>query len=338
MTARVISYDPVPWLMSQKGQQALRARRLIGLRCEGDEQAVDTLASKLANEQFQDGSFDGSPMKTAGVLNLLDDLKAKGSNAVIERAASYLISILESQPGCERAGNLKGGRLDSPCDLCSFFGPYKDRNEPEVLARGAREMNFYREFEPLLGPKSPVRGVRKSTLDRPGPSSCYAWGLIPLSHIIEALCRAGHADDERIQPAVNALLGAQRGSGGWCRSLAGHPSCSLHAIRAVASHGGLRRSEHAGRALEFLRRTQTGVLGEKMAKWWRGSNLFAAVHAVAAFDHPIARRIIGDALKKITPLQRKNGTFGGLCRIERVMAVLVAERALEPDRGRPNHG
>jgi hypothetical protein len=324
--------------MTQQGRRALRARRLLGLGREGDEEASAALAGKLAREQLQNGSFDGSPMKTAGVLNLLDDLKAKGSNALIERAASYLISVLESQPGCERAGSLKGGRLDSPCDLCGFFGPYEDRNEPEVLARGAGEMNFYREFEPLLGPKSPVRGVSRSTLDRPGASSCYAWGLIPLSYVVEALCRAGHADDERIRPAVNVLLGAQRESGGWCRSLTGHPSCSLHAIRAVASHAGLRRSEHAGRVLEFLRRTQTGVVGEKMAKWWRGSNLFAAVHAVAAFGHPIARCIVRDALKNIIPLQRRNGTFGGPCRIERVMAVLVAERALESDSGRPSRG
>ena len=44
-----------------------------------------------------------------------------------------------------------------------------------------------------------VRAVRKSTLDRVGPGSCYAWGLIPPCSAIEAVCRASHADDDRPQ-------------------------------------------------------------------------------------------------------------------------------------------
>ena len=169
----------------------------------------------------------------------------------------------------------------------------------------------------------------RSSLDRAGPSSCYAWGLIPLAYTVEALCRAGYAQDGRLQPALNALLGAQRESGGWCRNLAGSPACTLHTIRALGSHHGLRHSEGAERALAFMRAAQRGALGGTAKRWWRGSNVFAALQAVAAFDSPIAREIIRDALEALVPRQRKNGTFGRPCRVERVTAVLVAVRAVE---------
>lgn len=323
----MLTYDPVPWLMAQEGLPALRARRLLGLCREGDAKAVRALERELSRVKSRDGAFEGSTMKTAGVLNLLDDLKATGSEELIAASASYLIAVLESQPGYEWARDVRPGGLRTPCDLGGFFGPYEDRNWPEVLARGAREMNFYREYEPLLGPKTAVRGVRESSLDRPGPSSCYAWGLIPLCYTIEALCRAGHAHDERLQPAINALLGAQRESGGWCRNLAGHPNCTLHAIRALGSHPQLGRGAHADRALKLIRATQRAST-RRLAGWWRGSNLFAAIQAIARFGTPIAGEIIRHALAALAPRQRKNGTFGGPCRVERVAAVLVAARAV----------
>lgn len=202
-----------------------------------------------------------------------------------------------------------------------------------MLVRGAREMNFYREYEPLLGPKSPVRGVRRSSLDRPGPGSCYAWGLIPLCYTIEALCRAEHAQDERLQPAINALLGAQRESGGWCRNLAGAPPCTIHALRALGSHPELRQGKQAEKVLEFMRATQRGASGGEAMRWLRGSSLFAAIRAVARFDSPIAREIIRDALEALALRQRRNGTFGGPCKIERVAAVLVAAKTVESADG-----
>ena len=192
-------YESILWLMKQKGLPAVRARRLLNLRHEDDAESVRQLERKLASTQSQDGSFEQSPMKTAGVLNLLDDLKATASEKLITAGVSYLISLLESQPGSERARNVKPGSLQTPCDLCGFFGPYEDRSLPEVMAQGAREMNFYREYEPLLGPKSPARGVRRSSFDRAGPASCYSWGLIPLSYIIETLCRAGGVHTQRLQ-------------------------------------------------------------------------------------------------------------------------------------------
>lgn len=124
--------------------------------------------------------------------------------------------------------------------------------KPDVVALSAREMNFYREYEPLLGPKNPVRDVRKSSFDRVGASSCYLWGLIPLCYTIETLCRAGYSNDERIQPAINILLGVQRESGGWCRNLGGHPNCSIHAIHALGSHPELRQSTYAERAIRCI--------------------------------------------------------------------------------------
>ena len=220
----MLPHDPIPWLLEQEGLHAVRARRLLDIDLQDDADVVRALERDLAKSQSKDGSFAQSPMKTAGVLNLLDDLRAQDSEKPIARAASYLISLLESQPGYERACAVTPGSLRTPCDLCGFFGPYEDRAHPETMADGAREMNFYREYEPLLGPQKPVRPERRSSLDRAGPPSCYSWGLIPLSYTVEALCRAGYAEDERLQPAVNALLGVQRESGGWCRNLAIRPA------------------------------------------------------------------------------------------------------------------
>ena len=215
-------------------------------------------------------------MKTAGILNLLSDLNAASANDTISAGSAYLFSVLQLQSGYERAREVTPGSLDTPCDLCGFFGPYAARSEPAVMASGAAEMNDYREYEPLMGPQSPVRAAPRSSYDRAGPSSCYAWGLIPLSYTIETLCRAGYAEDARLRPAINALLGAQRQSGGWCRNLGGHPVCSPHAIRALGAHPTLRASSSAQRALDFIR----GKL--------KGNTLFAMLQAVAAFDLPVA--------------------------------------------------
>lgn len=314
----LLPHDPTPWLMAQDGLPAIRGRRLLGLDHEGDAEAVRALARELADEQGADSSFADSPMKTAGVLNLLDDLRADGVEDVIAAGASYLFSVLRSQPGYERAKSVSPGSLSEPWDLFGFFGPYEDRGLPEVMVYGAREMNHYRQYEPLLGPKSPVRAERRSSLDRAGPSSCYSWGLIPLAYTVEALCRAGYAADERLQPALNALLGAQRESGGWCRNLGGGLQCTMFPLRVLGAHPTLSKSVHAERVLQFVRPGR-----------WTGSKLFAGLQAVAAFDHPVAHQIIRDGLAALAPKQRKNGTFGAPCRIERVTAALVARMAIQ---------
>jgi hypothetical protein len=328
----MMSYDPTPWLMAQDGPPAVRARRLLSLHRDGDAELVCTLEDRLADEQNEDGSFAGSSMRTAGTLNLLDDLRAIGFQQVTARGSLYLLSILQSQPGYGRAKHVQPGTLSTPCDLCGFFGPYEARNDPARMAHGADEMNAFREYEPLVGPRSPVRGQRRSSLDRAGPSSCYAWGLIPLSYSIEALCRAGYAHDERLQPAINVLLGAQRESGGWCRNLGGHTGCSIYAIRALGAHPELRAGQHAERALSFWRATQLGERGSDLQRWWRGANLYAALQAASAFDLPVAGEILRDALATLAPRQRKNGTFGTPDRVERVAAVLVAVKHLEPEQ------
>lgn len=322
----MLAYDPLPWLMAEKGLPAIRARRLLGLRRDGDDDAVSALERGLTKAQLREGSFERSPMKTAGTLKLLNDLRAEGSSRTMEMATAFLFSVLQSQPGYERAREVKPGSLRTPCDLCGFFGPYEDRARPAVMKWGAREMNFYREYEPLLGPKSRIRAVRRSSLDRPAPSSCYSWGLIPLSYIVEALCRAGFEGDERLKPAINALLGAQRESGGWCRNLGGHHGCTSHVLCALGAHSTLKRSEHALRALEFIRRDQ---MGEAKA---RGS--WVILQAAIPFDLPVAMDIIRDALATFAPRQRRNGTFGGPCEIERVTTVLLALRKLDGARPR----
>jgi len=305
--------------MAQNGLAAVRARRLLNLHRKDDEEAVRSVELQLAEAQLPDDSFEHSVLKTAGVLNLLADLRPFNSEALVERASSHLLSILNDQPGYERAKELTPGSLRTPCDLCGFFGPYEDRGHPDVTAHGAREMNFYREFEPLLGPKSIVRGTRRSSLDRVGPPSCYSWGLIPLCYSIEALCRSGYAEDEGLKPAINAMLGAQRESGGWCRNLGGHPNCTVHALRALAAHRELRHSVYAEKALRLMRRTQ-----QASAQWWSGSNVFAAIQAVAQCDTPVAREIVRSAILSLAPRQRKDGTWGDPCRVERVAAVLYA--------------
>jgi len=318
----MLAYDPLPWLMAEKGLPAIRARRLLGLRRDGDEDAVSALERGLAKAQLREGSFEGSPMKTAGTLKLLNDLRAKGSSRTMEMAAAYLFSVLRSQPGYERAREVKPGSLRTPCDLHGFFGPYEDRARPDVMKWGAREMNFYREYEPLLGPRSRVRIARRSSLDRPGPSSCYSWGLIPLSYIVEALCNAGFEEDRRLESAINALLGAHRESGGWCRSLGGHPACTTHVLRALGAHAALKRSVHVLRALEFLRR-EYRIGAAKARRSW------ATLYAAIPFDLPVAIEIIRDVLAALAPHQRRNGTFGGPCEIERVATVLLALRKLD---------
>ena len=326
--ADLLPYDPVPWLMAQPGLPAVRARRMLGLRRDGDEKTITSLLRRLSKAQLPNGSFEESPMKTAGVLNLLDDLRATESKSLIARGASYLLSVLESQPGYERARKVKPGSLRTPCDLCGFFGPYEDRTLPEVLALGVREMNYYREYEPLLGPQSPVRDTRTAS-----GGSCFAWGLIPLAYIIEALCRAGHADDARLRPAINALLGAQREGGGWCRSL-GSGGCTIHAIRALGAHPKLRRSKYADRALSHLQTTPDGPpLGPQVR--WGGSHSFAVLQAVAGLDLRTARQMVEDALESAAQRQRKHGTFGDPHRVERVAAVLVAVRAIARQEMKP---
>ena len=52
------------------------------------------------------------------------------------------------------------------------------------------------------------------------------------------------------------------------------------------------------------------------------------LQAVAAFDLPLAGEILRDALAALEGRQRKDGTFGGPCEVERVAAVLVAVRAI----------
>jgi hypothetical protein len=327
----MLSYDPTPWLMVQEGLPAVRARRMLGLHREDDDTFVLEWIGRLAVKQNEDGSFAQSPMRTAGTLNLLDDLRAPESQAIVARGGRYLLSIVRAQPGYTRAKTVQPGGLTEACDLRGFFGPYEARSELATMAYGADEMNAYRAFEPLTGPKSPVRRERRSSLDRAGPSSCYAWGLIPLSYTIEALCRAGYAHDERLQPALNALLGAQRESGGWCRNLGGHTGCSIHAIRALGAHPKLRTSVHAEHALGFWRATQLGERGNDLQRWWRGANLFAALQATAAFDLPPARAIERDVLTALAPRQRKNGTLGTPNRIERVASVLLAMRKHKAD-------
>ena len=321
----MLPYDPIPWLLEQRGLPALRARRLLDIDLEGDMHEARRLARELTAAQAEDGSFEHSLMKTAGVLNLLDDLRAPDCGPTVARAATYLISVLESQPGHARARQVEPGSLTAPCDLGGFFGPYEHRGQPAAMADGAREMNHYREYEPLLGPRTPVRAERRSSLDRPGPPSCYSWGLIPLSYTVEALCRAGHAGDPRLAPAVNALLGAQRRSGGWCRNLGGHPACTSHALRWMGAHPELRESEYAARAVEFVGRH----LG--------GPSAIASLPAVAAFPLKAARTILTRVLAELVPRQRKNGSFGTPHAVEKVAAVLVAVRALTPPPGEPTH-
>ena len=326
----MLPYDPIPWLMEQEGLPAVRARRAFGLERDGDAAVVRSVARRFARSQHPNGSFEDSHMKTAAVTCLLGDLRGGRSGELIEAAATYLLSALEAQPGHEAAKRVKPGTLTQPFDLCGFFGPQGDRLKPDTLARNAREVNLSRKLEPLHGPKSPVKGVRKGSFDRPGPSTCYTWGMVPLCHTIEAACRAGHADDPRLKPAINALLGAQRENGGWCGCPPdGAPPCTTSALRALSAHPKLKRSKCAERGLALMHASQWWVT--RRTKQPRiGSGFFATIEVIAAYDHATARDIIRNALTAIAPRQRRNGTFGTPCQVERVAAVICGLRALEP--------
>ncbi len=246
---------------------------------------------------------------------------------MVAGGSAYLFGVLASQPGYARGSEIEPGSLRTPCDLGGFFGPYEDRGRPDVIAAGAREMNALREFDPLLGPHSEVRSVRRSSLDRAGPGSCYAWGLVPLSYAIGALCRAGHALDERLQPALHALLGTQRQGGGWCRNLGGHPHCTLHALCALAAHPSWRHGTSAERLMGRIRDARRGD-AQGLAAWWQGARLFAALQATVDLNLPVARQLVRDGLEVIARGQRKDGAFGGPCAVERLAAVLWALAAL----------
>lgn len=317
--------------MQQDGLPAVRARRMLGFERDGDGRVVRAVEHRFRRSQRPDGSFEHSVMKTAAVICLLDDLHGGRSRELTEAAADHLMSALEAQRGYETAKRVRPGTLTEPFDLCGFFGPQGDRLKPDTLARNAREVNLWRELEPLSGPKSRVRGVRKGSFDRPGPSTCYTWGMVPLCCTIEAVCRAGRADDPRLKPAINALLGAQRGNGGWCGCPPeGAPPCTASALRALAAHPHLRRSEYAKRGLELMR--TSGWWVTRRTKQPRiGSGFFATIQVIAALDHPIARKIIRKALAVIAPRQRRNRTFGTPCQVERVAAAILGMRALESE-------
>lgn len=315
--------DPLPWLLAQTGDVAVRARCALGIAGIADLRRAREIAEKYTAAQCADGSFDNSTMKTAGIALLCSDLRVSDSPG--RRAARYLLDVLMRQPGYERARMLSPGSLRNACDLCGFFGPYSDRGLPDAVAMGAREMNVLREFDPLLGPKTPVRSERQSPLDRVGPGSCYAWGLTPLCYAIEAVCRAGLAGDARLPPALNALLGAQRESGGWCRNQDGHAACTLHAVRALGAHPQLRESAYMAKALVFFHTA------------WRAQRVdaFAALRALVAIPTSLAREVIADLLAAIFPRQRRDGSFGPPASIERVAVVYAAAKrhALDDWRG-----
>lgn len=86
----MIKFDPVRWLRAQAGETALRARRKLGIQVESDSSAAAACVNSLRQQQEQDGSFANSPMKTACVLNLLDDLDIPDAHDTIQAGADFL--------------------------------------------------------------------------------------------------------------------------------------------------------------------------------------------------------------------------------------------------------
>ncbi len=130
----VLKYDPLPWLLEQTGDNAVRARRALGVECDSDVRCANEIAAHLAAGQSANGSFDESLMKTAGIIDLCVDLHLPELEMLTQRAAEYLLGVLMRQPGYQRAKALSPGNLREACDLCGFFGPYADRNLPEKMA------------------------------------------------------------------------------------------------------------------------------------------------------------------------------------------------------------
>ena len=101
---------------------------------------------------------------------------------------------------------------------------------------------------------------------------------------------------------------------------------------AFGCHSELATSQYAQRALEFMQATRRASRGCN-AQFWRGNGVFAAMQAVARFDLAIAHDLIRDTLDYVTARQQENGTFGTSCKTERVLAALIALKALAGKRG-----
>lgn len=314
----MLCYNPVPWLVQRDDRPALLARRRLDLFRQDDASAARAWCQEMIGEQCEDGSWCGSLLATAGAVKRLCELRVPQGQPAQRRGCAYLIDQLLHQPG---GATRSMGRLTTPCDLGGFFGPYDQRGDPQRIAQGAVEMNHYRVFEPLRGPQQPVRHMARSSRDRPGPSSCYAWGLIPLCYTLEALALAGLALDPRLRPAWSALLASQRQSGGWCRNLGGHPNCSLHALGAISAHPSLYQGETAQRLVAFMTRSRG-----RETSWWRGTHLFAVLEVFARLDMLVAQALANAILVDLAPRQRRDGSFGGPHAVERVAVAIAAQR------------
>jgi hypothetical protein len=118
----------------------------------------------------------------------------------------------------------------------------------------------------------------------------------------------------------------------WGRSLGGALPCTLRALRAVGAHPRLRGSKYAGAAIAYVQRARRQSGGRPVFK---GRMALAMLQSLAAFPVPAAFEIIRTTLTALAPRQRRNGTFGGPQRLQRVVAVLVALRSVE-EAGRWN--
>ena len=103
----MLKYDPIPWLMRQEDEAAVRARCALGLAREGDDTIARKVVTRFANSQLPKGSFDRSPMKTACVVCLLADLAPELSADVMSRAGEFLFGLLAAQPGYRKADRMR---------------------------------------------------------------------------------------------------------------------------------------------------------------------------------------------------------------------------------------
>ena len=51
----MLKHDPIPWLLSQEGQDAVRARRSLGLECQDDDKVAQHIVRRMTRSHSTAG-------------------------------------------------------------------------------------------------------------------------------------------------------------------------------------------------------------------------------------------------------------------------------------------
>jgi hypothetical protein len=190
--------DPVSSFKDVDGRVGFLARKefMRGLT-DDDLKFAEDYKLEIGSSQLEDGSWDGSQVKTAfNVIRLLE-VGATVKDHVVAEAAKWLLSTSEPI-------GLPGLFMHSE-DLVQRFNNWKGKSNAKGRPyRGSSkgEVKAFLENADLLpnisGPPCELRVTWSSAI------------------VLEALLRCGLADEARVVKAVNTLVALSGHSGGWC--------------------------------------------------------------------------------------------------------------------------